>query len=33
MSRKISWNFAVNGNLGHPEDDVAAVAHHLGADF
>jgi hypothetical protein len=31
--RPLSRKIAVDGDLGHPEDDVAAVAHHLGADF
>jgi hypothetical protein len=32
MSRSISWNIC-RGIFGHLEGDIAAVAHHLRADF
>ena len=34
MSRKISWNICRwDGDLGHLEDDIAAVAHDFRADL
>src|SRR5262249_57049774 len=34
MSRKISWNvLPCDGDLGHLEDNIAAVAHYLRADL